>query len=243
MIDSPETVAIAALYRPHASGAWRLERGQQVLARGYWSPLQLVEVIALQRDDDIWMSLTPLEIESEQIGVEAAYGHVAILGLGMGWAAAACALKPEVTRVTVIERDPDVIALHAELDLFGRLPGDAGAKVRIVEADALAWVADAPVDVMIADIWLPLVSDGRIDEIRQMQANIAATKVYFWGQELEIARHARAAGRDCDAAGIAATVADFALPLIGPDTPDYPARLRAAAEGWMRDRWRCAAAA
>jgi hypothetical protein len=189
------------------------------------------------------MSLTPLEIESEQIGVEAAYGNVVILGLGMGWATAACALKPEVTRVTVIERDPDVIALHAELDLFSRLPGRAGDKVRIVRADALAWVADAPVDVMIADIWLPLVSDGRIGEVRRMQANVAATQVYFWGQELEIARHARAAGCDCDRAGIAATVADFALPLIGPDELDYPARLRAAADGWMRDRWPCAAAA
>jgi hypothetical protein len=84
---------------------------------------------------------------------------------------------------------------------------------------------------------LPLVSDGRVDEVRRMQANIAATQIYFWGQELEIARHARAAGRDCDAAGIAATVADFALPLTGPGTPDYPERLRAAAEGWMRNRW------
>lgn len=243
MIDSPETRAIAALYRPLASGAWRLERGALVMARGYWSPPTAFEVIALRRGDDVWMSLTPLEIESEQIGVEAAYGHVAILGLGMGWAAAACALKPEVTRVTVIERDPDVIALHAELDLFGQLPGGVGDKVRIVRADALVWVADEPVDVMIADIWLPLVSDGRVDGMRRTQANVAATKLYFWGQELEIARHARAAGRDCDAPGIAATVAGFALPLIGPGTPDYPERLRAAADGWMRDRWLCTVAA
>jgi hypothetical protein len=243
VIDSPETRAIAALYRPLASGAWRLERGAMVMARGYWSPPQLSEIIALRRGDDTWMSLTPLEIESEQIGVEASYGHVAIFGLGMGWAAAACALKPEVRRVTAIEHDPDVIALHAELDLFGRLPGDAGGKVRIVQADALGWVSDAPVDVMIADIWLPLVSDGRVDEMRRMQSNVAATQVYFWGQELEIARHARAAGRDCDDVGIAATIADFALPLIGPGTPDYSERLRAAADWWMRDRWRCAAAA
>lgn len=237
MIDSPATQLIASLYRPLASGRWTLRHGGVVLTRGYWSPPGFVEMIALDRGGDTWMSLTPLEIESQQIGVEAAHGHVVVMGLGMGWAAAASALKPGVDAVTVVERDPDVIAMHRELDLFARLPGGAGDKVNIVEGDALDWRPDRLVDLLMPDIWLPLVSDDRLDEVRRMQANVGAGAIYFWGQELEIARHARAAGRPCDAEGIAATVAGFALPLAGTAARDYPERVRAAAEAWMRDRW------
>lgn len=226
------------LYRPLDSGRWSLRPAAPVLTRGYWSSAALVpNVRALTRDGETWMSITPLEIESQAIGVQYASGHVAIFGLGMGWVAAVTAMRDSVTQVTVVERDPDVIALHADLDLFARLPGGAGDKIRIVQGDALEWRPDAPVDLLMPDIWLYLVSDGRVDEVRQMQANVAATKVYFWGQELEIARHARALGIDLDSAGIAQVIAGFGLPLVGNDLPDYPDRIRAAADAWMQDRW------
>lgn len=226
------------LYRPMDSGRWSLRPPAIVLTRGYWSrPAVVGNVRALTRDGDTWMSLTPLELESQAIGVHYAGGHVAIFGLGMGWVAAVTAMRDNVTQVTVVERDPDVIALHDDLDLFARLPGGAGDKVRIVQGDALDWRPDAPVELLMPDIWLYLVSDGRLDEVRRMQANVAADKVYFWGQEMEIARHARAAGIALDAAGVAQVVAGFGLPLVGTDLPDYPDRIRAAADGWMQDRW------
>ncbi len=226
------------LYRPLDSGRWSLGAPTMVLTRGYWSPPALVpDVRALTRDGETWMSLTPLELESQAIGVHYASGHVAIFGLGMGWVAAVTAMRDSVARVTVVERDPDVIALHADLDLFARLPGGAGDKIRIVECDALAWRPDAAVDLLMPDIWLPLVSDGRVEEVRRMQANVAAAKVYFWGQEMEIARHARASGIALDAAGVNQVIANFGLPLVGNDRPDYPDRIRAAADAWMQGRW------
>jgi len=161
---------------------------------------------------------------------------VLIFGLGMGWAAAATAMRDMVTRVTVVERDPDVLALHRTLGMFEQLPPEARAKLVIVEGDAFAWRPDASVDLLMPDIWLPLVSDGRVDEVARMQAHVGARSIYFWGQELEIARHAAAAGRALDVEGIATTVAEWGLPLLGPDTPDYPAKLAAASARWMRDR-------
>lgn len=231
MIDDDSTRTIAALYRPLTSGRWVLRLGGTVLMRGYWSPPQLVEMIALVRDGKTWMSLTAFEVESQQLGVEAAHGHVVIMGLGMGWAAAATALKPQVQAVTVVERDPDVIAMHAELDLFARLPEAAGEKVRIVAGDALTWRAGGPVDLLMADIWLPLQSAGRVDEVRRMLANTGAASVYFWGQEMEIARRAAM----CDAAGVTAAVAAMGLPLVGPERADYPRLVAAAAAAWLRD--------
>lgn len=229
---------LTGLYRPIEAGAWKLSIGSNVLCPGYASGTYVMrQLMVLTRGASTLMSLTPLEHESQILGVEAAQGHVVIMGLGMGWVAAETALREGVSRVTIIERDPDVIALHRELDLFAQLPGGAGEKVRIVEASAYDWLPDHPVDLLMPDIWLGLVEGDRVPEVRRMQDNVAARAIYFWGQELEIARHAAAAGRRLDAAGVAATVRDFALPLVMPEHIDYPAFIHAAARQWMRGRW------
>lgn len=225
-------------YRPARIGDWEIRIAEMTLCPGYWSGVRLVTgMAALVRNGESWMSLTPLELESQEIGIRLSHGHVAIFGLGLGWSAAVCALRDEVTAVTVVERDPAVLALHRELDIFAQLPPAARDKIRLVEGDAFAWVPDRPVDLLMPDIWLYLVSDGRVEEVRRMQANVQAKSVYFWGQEMEIARHAVAAGRELDDAGIAATAAEFGLPLIGLDYPDYAVKLAAAAKARMGDRW------
>jgi hypothetical protein len=225
-------------YRPLACGRWEVVIGGIGFAPGYWSGPSLVSgMAALLRDGETWMSISPLEIESEEIGIRAGRGHVLILGLGLGWAAAATASLPAVTRVTIVERDPEVIALHQALDIFSQLDPEAQAKLDIVEGDAFAYIPAEHVDLMIPDIWQPLVGGDRVAEVRRMQANVAARAVYFWGQELELARHAAAAGRPCDEPGVAATAAAFGLPLVGPGMPGYADKVAAAAERWMRGRW------
>ena len=229
---------LRGFYTQIQSGSWLLRRIPAIVCRGYWTGLQLVEgLVVLLQDDRTWMSLTPMEIESQQIGVDYARGHVVILGMGMGWSAAMSALSPEVDRVTIVEIDDYVLSMHRELDLFARLPDSAGEKVEIVQADALEWKPDNHVDLLMPDIWLDLVSWDRPGEVREMQANIGADRVYFWGQELELARNAIAAGRDIDDAGLAATAEDFGLPLVGLDSTDYAARTKVAAREWMLGRW------
>ena len=233
-----ETDLFVPLYRPARSGAWELRVAAMAIVPGYWSGPVLVEQMAvLLRDGESWMSITPFELESQGLGVREARGHVLIFGLGLGWAACAAAVLPRVESVTVVERDPQVLALHRDLDIFAQLPAGARARIRLLEGDAMTWRPDRPVDLLLPDIWLPLVSDGRVDEVCIMQANVGAARIHFWGQEMEIARHAVAAGRPLDAAGIAATVAAWGLPLAGPDDPAYPARLAAAAHRWMNGRW------
>lgn len=225
-------------YRPLSSGDWELRIGGPALVPSYWGDAVLAtENPALLRGGDTWMSITPLELESQEIGIRVARGHVLIFGLGMGWSAAATAMMPAVDRVTVIENDPDVLALHRKLRIFEDLPDAARAKVRLLDGDAFSYRSDDRVDLLMPDIWLPLVSDGRVEEVRRMQANVAARAIYFWGQELEIARHAAAAGRDLDDAGVASTLAEIGLPLIGPDLPGYSGKLAAASSRWMRGRW------
>ncbi|WP_029011920.1 hypothetical protein [Niveispirillum irakense] len=235
-------------YQPVQHGDWQVQIGPMVLCKGYWSPARLCLNMAglLRREADgtlrTWMSMTPMEIESQELGCQFARGHVLVMGMGMGWAAANSALRPEVTRVTVVERDPLVLSMIETLDIFGQLPDAARAKIHIVQGDALAYVPDQPVDLLMPDIWLPLVSDGRVEQVRQMAENCRPKQIYFWGQEMEIARHARAWGLGWDAPGIQATVERFGLPLLIPEGVDYPAKLAAAANHWMQDRWLPAAA-
>jgi hypothetical protein len=221
-----------------ASGAWQLSVVPLCVSPGYWSgPRPMANLAILHRDGRSWMSTTPFEFESQEIGVRLARGHVLIFGLGMGWAAAASACMPAVSEVTVVEKDPDVRALHDRLDLFAQLPAEARAKLAVVAGDAHEYRPDRPVDLLMPDIWLPLVNDGRLDEVRHMQANVDARAIYFWGQEMEIARHLAAAGRAPDKAGVAATIARFGLPLLGPGYADYAGKVAAAARRWMKDRW------
>src|SRR5689334_16475058 len=93
-------------YRPLERGDWRLRIVPMNLCRGYWSPARLVvDMAALICNDDTWMSTAPLELESQEIGIRLARGHVLIGGLGLGWSAANCALSEDVDRVTVVELD------------------------------------------------------------------------------------------------------------------------------------------
>jgi hypothetical protein len=217
-------------YRPLQHGAWTLGIIPSGFMPGYWSGAVLAQNSAiLHRNGTTWMSICPLEIESQEIGVRLAHGHVVVCGMGLGWAALALAARDAVKSVTVIERDPDILALHAELDLSAQLSTPQQNKLRIVEADALEWQAEDKVDCLLADIWQPLIDDVRLDHTRKMHRNIGADAVHMWGQELVLARMALAAGKDLDALGIAWAIAETGLPLVGMELPDYPALLAEAA--------------
>ncbi|QJE74557.1 hypothetical protein HHL28_17135 [Aerophototrophica crusticola] len=115
-------------YRETGSGRWRMTMAPLSTSIGYWgTPYMVADLVGLLRENgrggwETWMSLAPMELESQEVGCRHARGHTVIMGLGMGWAAANTALNPNVTAVTVVERDPDVLALHRELDIWSQLP-------------------------------------------------------------------------------------------------------------------------
>jgi hypothetical protein len=99
-------------YRTGRVGTWELKRQFQPILRGYFRGLQAAaENCVLTRDNRVWMSLSPVETESLALHVPFMRGHVVIAGLGMGLALYNALLRPAVRRVTVVERDADVITL------------------------------------------------------------------------------------------------------------------------------------
>lgn len=186
-------------YNAGQMGLWQINPGGQLANDwGYYSGTCLLEMLpSLLRQAhsdqgtvwDTWMSLTPHEIESQELGYQCAFGHVAIMGLGMGWIAANAALNPAVTAVTVIERDVDVIELFHGCGAYDSIPTAAREKINVINADAVEWRPDPeqPVDFLYADIWLGLAEPGTLSQVRQMQAHVRAKQVYFWGQEIALA--------------------------------------------------------
>ncbi len=228
-------------YPPLTCGPWAIRQIAMVSSRGYWGEVYRINGTAIlsgpgQQGKASWMSMTPSEIESQEIGLQAASGHTVVMGLGMGWLAANAALRPTVDHVTVVERDPDIIALVDAAGVFAQLPQLARDKIEIVQADAFAWRPSTPVDNLQADIWERFIEPGKLAAVRRMQDGIGAAKVYFWGQEMEIWRLAcaRQGGEaQLDWPLIRTIVAeDIGLPLILPDWLDLPAKIAAASRWW-----------
>ena len=66
---------------------------------------------AVIEDDTIWMSVTPHEINTMQPSINLVNGNVLVIGLGLGYYAYMVSLKDNVNKVTIIEKDSNVISL------------------------------------------------------------------------------------------------------------------------------------
>ena len=168
-------------YRTGRVGGWELKRQFQPVLRGYFrGPLRATENYLLIKDDRVWMSLSPVEIESLAPHVVRMRGHVVIAGLGMGLALYNALLRPVVRRVTVIEQDADVIALFEAI----RDPDWPNADhFRIEHADALVWRSPEPVDYLYADIWDKVGAPEAAADTRAMCRNLRPKSAGYWGME------------------------------------------------------------
>ncbi|MBE6602424.1 MAG: hypothetical protein E7637_07995 [Ruminococcaceae bacterium] len=100
-----------------------------------------------------WMTVTPLEIETMCEPISHARGRVLTLGLGLGYYAFSAAQRECVSSVTVVERDPRIIALFNE-HLLPQFPHRE--KITVIEADAIAYLQELPqtaFDSIFVDLW------------------------------------------------------------------------------------------
>lgn len=134
----------------------------------------------LSHNGNAIMSNTPSECEEHRHAIAAATGRVLITGLGLGMFLQAILEKPDVTRVTVIEKAPEVI----------ELVGPAFAnddRVEIINADAFEWKPpkDAQYDFCWHDIW-PSISSENLREMGRLRRKFSrrAKLQGCWAQDL-----------------------------------------------------------
>jgi hypothetical protein len=107
-----------------------------------------------------WMAIKPNEIETMREPIAKAKGRVVAFGLGLGYFAYMASRKDEVSSVTVIERDENVIKLFCD-EILPQF--EHKEKIRIVKSDAFDFVKDEKnkdaFDYVFVDLWRD-TSDG-----------------------------------------------------------------------------------
>ncbi len=119
---------------------------------GYFE--EKVPYLTLIQNDEIWMSITPFEINTMQKAIDDATGNVITYGLGLGYYAFMALNNPNVEHVTVIEKDPKAIKLFNEEILPKIRLKD---KLTIIKADAFIYTKnkfkDEKYDYVFFDIY------------------------------------------------------------------------------------------
>jgi predicted methyltransferase len=90
------------------------------------------EVPMMRIDGNLWMSITPLEVQSMLLPIDRAWGYVGTGGLGMGYYALKCAEKDAVKEIKVWENNKDVVKFFTKS--FSHRKGFE--KIKIIEEDA-----------------------------------------------------------------------------------------------------------
>ena len=109
--------------------------------------------LAVLKDDVVWMSTDPNEINTMDSSIKKAKGRVLAFGLGLGYFPIMCASKKEVTSVVVVEKDPEIIKIFKKhiLPLF-----EHKEKITIIQDDAFNYAdkdLDNMYDYLYIDIW------------------------------------------------------------------------------------------
>ncbi len=183
-----------------------------------------------------WMSMTQFELESHMMHVAAAHGHVVVAGLGMGLFLYHILQNPDVTRVSLFEKEKDVVALmrHA-----GMCEWKGFWKVDKYVTDVLDLWRYAgfdengqlvqPVDFLFVDIWPKIGDENTISDVDTIQHFIRAKSVGWWGQECDFIRWYQSKGiamppYNYDAVNMDAFYdwrREIQLPVVGGDWPEY----------------------
>ncbi len=128
-----------------------------------------------------WMTVTPNEIETMRAPIAKSHGRVLTLGLGLGYFAFSASEKENVTSVTVVERDTQVIDLFSAY-ILPQFPHKD--KIRVIHADAFDYLASVDpntVDYLFADLWHD-PSDG-LDlylRLRKMERDRGFSQADYW---------------------------------------------------------------
>lgn len=190
-------------YRPWSRDGWVLADpgSHPPLARGYFRGLQYWPKDQpnwlLTHNGKIWMSLSPMELESQGHHAAAARGRVLIGGLGMGVLLATIIRKRNVREVVVVEREKGIIEMVQDQALYFGWRGRT--KVKYVHEDMLEYRGDGKgFDVGLIDIW-PSMGDMAVrEDMRRIANNVRAEAWAAWTQELDFISWCSEQGIDPD---------------------------------------------
>ncbi|MDD2243063.1 MAG: hypothetical protein PHY69_04095 [Dysgonamonadaceae bacterium] len=129
-----------------------------------------------------WMAIKPNEIETMQSVIDQVNGRVLTFGLGMGYFPYMVSLKENVSSVTIVEKDKEVIRLFREIILPQFQHKE---KVEIINADAFEYamkkLPNISFDSVFVDLWHD-VSDGLelYLKMKKLEYLSERTRFFYW---------------------------------------------------------------
>lgn len=141
---------------------------------GREEPIQEGAYCQLRVNNQLVMSDTDMEKNSNMRVVHQAKGHVLIAGLGIGLILLPILDNPEVLSVTVIEKSPDVVTL---VEPHIRKASYQADKLKVVVADIFTWTPPKGQKwrTIYHDIWPDICTDN-LSEMTQLHRKYARRK-------------------------------------------------------------------
>lgn len=190
---------------------------------------------SVTEDDNDWMTLTPVDIDTSAEAIERAHGRVVTFGLGLGYFAFKAAQKETVTSVTVVEKSHDIIEAFRSA-ILPHFPQKE--KIHIVEADAFEYAErEMPrehFDLCFADTWRD-AGDGlpMYLKFKPLEKLCPDTEYLYWIENFLLSRLRSAVFEEIwerEAAAAHGAVGDTSIEDICESLSDEALR-RMAAEG------------
>lgn len=100
-------------------------------------------------NDNPWMSMTPSELFTLRVGTKLAKGHTVVAGLGLGHQLTEVMNRKQVTKVTLVESESDVVSLV--MPKLSKLLPDKPLKIEV--GDARHLIPKMKADVALIDIF------------------------------------------------------------------------------------------
>jgi len=138
-----------------------------------------VNIPMLMENNNVWMSITEMEINTSQFAIDKACGNVLTFGLGLGYFAYMCSLKESVNTVTIVEFNPKVIKIFKEyiLPQF-----EYSNKIQIIQGDMYEFLNNDfldKFDYKFADVWKS-DEDGFNHYLKILKTNCDLYNFDFW---------------------------------------------------------------
>lgn len=150
-----------------------------------WGPFPwLGERLGTDSSAQVWMSITPQEIESQYMPIRLARGRVGVGGLGLGYVVQRMLSKPEVDELVVYEQNPAVIALYERN--FGHHP-----KLQLVAQD-VGTMHDETFDLFYNDVYASMLETQTFTHWRHLTEANDIGCYHPWGLEALLMSFVRA---------------------------------------------------
>lgn len=202
---SMPTLALPPFKEQQLGNGWRLVKGEAPpLVRGYFKGLQRWGGAnwMLKENDRVWMSVAPMELESQGWHATHASGRVLIGGAGLGVLLYNVARKPNVSKVFVVENNPDISEMASDFVTAWGLRD----KVSFVVEDMLEFkTKEMAFDFAAIDIWPDLGDSNLRPHMRRIARNLPRVREFAaWGMELDFVSYLSEQGLEPHPVGTAA---------------------------------------